>query len=586
MPSPSAQTNLRELSSEGRAAAAWFSRLGRALRVFRLYRGENPVVLEAQEGVATALAELLASQGAWQLHFSAQAIEANEETVVRVVPREVGSEKAPSVTDQLPFLFYRDGIRRLVFAADTPRGEIDTFVQVLRRSGAVSGTQDDLVTLLWQANLSSIQLEAVPLEQTIYLTTRPDQSGPGGGGNEPGQSYAVAPTGAELHANLGQAAGAQGLHRDTFDDWPLPEGTADVPQAFARLEPLAEMGRVAFLAAWETERGAGWRAQANGLLRVLRALDDSTDMARALAHAAVTWLGSALQEVNWDDAQCALEVLNELDPRRELAGDTLATTLSDLDGDLIAERLDEGEGADHNRFAAFTVALGPPAVGLCIAIMTHADKARARAACVTALCYLCAEEPELLAPWLSDTRWHVVRNVLFVLGHIGGPGVGALLGSVAHHPEPRVRRQLIQALASVPPETRTPLLIAQLEVRDSQLLSAALNVMTRERDPLVARAILDCVESPDFESRDEASQRALFGALGDVADDQQVSALETLLHKGGWFSRRTFERMAAARTLRRIGTPRAMAMLEAGLRDRSEAVRAACIEALGTRSRP
>jgi HEAT repeat protein len=204
---------------------------------------------------------------------------------------------------------------------------------------------------------------------------------------------------------------------------------------------------------------------------------------------------------------------------------------------------------------------------------------------VTALCYLCADDPQLLAPWMADSRWHLVRNLVFVLGHIGGPAVVPLLRSVAGHPEPRVRRQLVQALGSVPPENRTSLLLEQLDARDPQLLAAALAILTREKDPRVARAILAVIEAPGFESRDEDNQRTLFGALGDIAGDPAVPALEALLHQGGWFARRTFQRVAAARTLRQIGTPDAMAALEAGLRARSEAVRAACLEALGSRSK-
>ncbi len=578
-------TTARELSPEAQAAAAWFRQLGRALRVFRLYHGDNPVVVGAQEAVAASLAELLAAQGTWQLRFAADEIVLNDEPVVKVAPREPGSEKAPSVTDPLPFLFYKDGIRRLVLVAGIPRPEIDAFVQILRTSCSGPTTQDDLVTLLWQANLSGLQLDAVPLEQTIYLTAHPEGSG-SGSPDRHGQVYAITPSGSEIHAELGQAAGAQGLHRDTFDDWELPEHGDDVVGAFARLEPRAEIGRVGFIADWERERSVPWPEQATGLLRALRGMDPAGDMAAALAHSAISWLGSALQHVTWDEAQTALEFLNTVDPDRSVTGDALGTALAALPTADIAERLDEGEAADHSRFAAFVVALGPPAVGFCVDIMAAADKARARAAAVTALCYLCAEQPELLSPWLADARWHVVRNVLFVLGHIGGPEVAALLSTVAHHPEPRVRRQLIQALGSIPAEDRIPLLVDQLDTRDAQVLASALNMLTREKDPRVARSILDRIEAPDFEMRDESNQRALFGALADVADDAQVPALEVLLHKGGWFARRTFERSAAARTLRRIGTPAAMAALEAGVRDRSEVVRAACIEALGARSRP
>lgn len=576
----------RNLSPEAQAAAAWFRQLARALRVFRLYNGSNPTVLNALETTASALAGHLATHGSWQLRFSATEVFLDDESVVHLAPLTQGAERVSNVTDHLPFLFYRDGIRRLTIAAGVPRREVDTLIQILRDASCGTNPQDDLVTLLWQANLSHIQIEAVPLEQTIYLSS---QAGGGGQGNDQekrGQIFAWSPTGTEIHTDLGQTAGVQGLHRDTFDDWALPEETVDVPEAFARLGPLAEAARPGFLAAWDRENSTGWIEQAPVFLRGLYALDDSQDMRRALGRSVITWLASALQRMAWDEARRALELLNELDRDRGLVGDELAAALAKLDTEAIAERFDEGEAADQSHFAGFTVALGPPAIGLCVDILARTDKARARAAVVTALCYLCADDPQLLAPWLADSRWQLVRNLVFVLGHIGGPAVVPLLRAVARHPEPRVRRQLVQALGAVPPGDRIPLLLEQLDAHDPQLLAATLHMLTREKNPRVARAILTLIESPAFESRDEDNQRTLFNALGDIADDLTVPALETLLHQGGWFARRTFQRVAAARTLRQIGTPDAMTALEAGVSARSEAVRAACLEALGARSKP
>jgi hypothetical protein len=584
MTSASSTQTTRDLSPEAQAAAAWFRQLARALRLFRLYNGSNPTALNAQEAAASTLAGLLDTHGGWQLRFSATEVFLDDEAVVRVAPPARGAERVRDVTDQLPFLFYRDGIRRLTIAPGAALNELNTLVEILRDASGGTGSQDDLVTLLWQANLPHVQIEAVPLEQTIYLSSQAG-GGEGGSHEKRGQVYAWSPAGAEVHTDLGQAAGVQGLHRDTFDDWALPEEATDVPAAFARLGPLAEAARPAFLAAWDHENSAGWNEQAPDFLRALHALDGSEDMRRALGHSITTWLAAALQHMAWDEAQLALGLLNELDPNRELVADELAAALARLDTEAIAERFDEGEASDQGHFAAFTVALGATAIGLCVDILARADKARARAAAVTALCYLCADDPQLLAPWLADSRWHLVRNLVFVLGHIGGAAVVPLLRTVARHPEPRVRRQVVHALGSVPPEDRNPLLLEQLDARDPQLLAAALNMLTREKNPRVARAILTLIESPDFESRDEDNQRTLFGALGDIAGDPAVPALEALLHRGGWFARRTFQRVAAAHTLRQIGTPDAMAALEAGASARSEAVRAVCLEALATRSR-
>ncbi len=583
-PGPSGQT-VRELSPEAQAAAAWFRQLARALRMFRLYRVDNPTVVSAQEAVATTLADLLAAHGTLQLRFSATEIRVGDEPVVRIAPRAAGADHVASVTDELPFLFYRDGVRRLTIQSGAPRSDVDSFVQILRSASTSQGGQDDLVTLLWQSNLSSLHLEAVPLEQTIYVSARAGGAAVSGEARK-GQVFAWSPTGSEIRADLGQMAGAQGLHRDTFDDWQLPLERVEVPEAYERLLPAVEAALPGFLQAWDEENARGWTAQAPSFVRGLIAMDASEDMRRALARSVVTWLSGALERVAWDEAQDALGLLNELDPERRLCNEELTSALAGIDAQAVAERLDEGDALDHSRLAGFVVALGAPAVGFCVDIMSRADKARARAATVTALCYLCPEQPEMLAPWLADPRWQVVRNVIFVLGLIGGPAVVPLLRTVSRHPEPRVRRQLVQTLGAVPPEERTPLLIEQLDSRDSQHLASTLNMLTRDKAPEVARAILDCIESPDFESRDEASQRALFAALGDVAGDREVPALETLLHKGNWFARRTFQRVATARALRRIGTPSAMAVLEAGVRARSEAVRSACLEALALRNKP
>jgi hypothetical protein len=343
----------RDLSPEAQAAAAWFRQLARTLRVFRLYGGNNLTAQNAQETAASALAGLLAVQGCWQLRFSATEIFLNDESVIRVAPLTQGAERVSSATDHLPFLFYRDGIRRLTIATGASRSEADTLIQILRDANCGTNQQDDLVTLLWQANISHIQIEAVPLEQTIYLSSQAG-GGQGGAQEKRGQVFAWSPTGTEIHTDLGQAAGVQGLHRDTFDDWALPEETVDVPEAFARLGPQAEAARPGFLAAWDRENSTAWIEQAPVFLRELYTLDDSEDMRRALGRSVITWLTSALQHMSWDEAQRALGLLNELDPDRKLVGDELAAALAGLDTEAIADRFDEGEVLDQSRFAGFT----------------------------------------------------------------------------------------------------------------------------------------------------------------------------------------------------------------------------------------
>ena len=570
----------RDQSPAAQAATAWLRSLARGIKAMRMYRAENEVVTQLRDDLNRGLEAFHEQHGPLDLYFTAGEIFYLDEPVVRQAPAT--ADGIHGAEEKLPFQFYRDGIRRVAILPGVSERELTTLIDALRITGGGVETEDDMVTLLWQGDLTRIVVESVPLEQTIYLSVR--RTTPrGGGGETRAQTYALTPHGSEIRADIGQATGVQGLHRDTFDDWELPARSADAVQLWQRLEPRGAAARETLIARWQAENATHWSAVVPDLSRRMIDLDPSDEMRAALAHAAVTWLAAALQRVEWSEVQSALELVREIDPVGILSEEPICAALDGLDVEDIATRLDDCDNEELARFTAAVVGIGRPAIALTVAALGRAEQLRTRAAATTALCYLCGSQPELLKPHLYDSRWTLVRNVVFVLGQIGGAEVVPLLRLVADHPEVRVRRQVVQSLGAVPPETRMPVLVPQLKSSDNRLLAAALHMMSREPGPRIARVILERIEAPDFESRSEDNQRALFSALGEMAGDEAVPALEAMLHKGGWFARYTVGRVGAARTLRHIGTEAALAVLEAGLRARSEPVRAACLEAMSLR---
>src|SRR5262249_35016874 len=145
----------------------------RALRVARLYRHDNPVVQQSRETVRNGLSDMLKNFGTLTLRFTAREIRLENEAVVRPYIAPPGHDAPPpNPEDALPFLFYRDGIRTLQLCEGIPREDFDAFFDAVRMVGQEATSHDDLLTLMWQANLTYIRVEAVPLEQTIYLSSR------------------------------------------------------------------------------------------------------------------------------------------------------------------------------------------------------------------------------------------------------------------------------------------------------------------------------------------------------------------------------------------------------------------------------
>jgi len=570
----------RDLSPQAQACALWLRHAARAVKSARLYKRDNPVVEQLREQLWEQLSKHLKEHGGWRLRITSSELKLNDEVVVRGSLRKPGQEEhVGGPEEKLPFMFYSDGIRGLTLLATLQRREYDALFNALVQAGRGRNSQDDLMTLLWQANLGSILMETVPLEQTIFLSSRrPVASSEH---RFRGQTFAWGASGTEIRADLGQMAGAQGLHRDTFDDWRLPDVHAQSTQAYQALLPQVDASRERVMKQWEEETAEAWTSRLPELLRRVLQLAPTDDTRLALCHAIVTWTVSALQRAAWEEAEGALKLLREVDPDYVYSQQELKESIDKLEGEEIAEQLDEAPAADQNRFAALAVAIGTPAIGLACLVMSLCQRQRPRAGAATALCYLCAEQPTLLEPWLADRRWYVVRNVVFILGQIGGAESAELLRIAAVHPDTRVRREVVKALGGVSRAERTPVLIQQLTARDPQLVSGALNMLSRERHPRVTKAIVDRIESKDFDTLGEDLQRAFMNALADVADDDTVPALEVMLTKNaGWFAMRTLARDFAARILCRVGTPRAMAVVEAGLRSRTEAIRQACMAAM------
>lgn len=571
----------RDLSPRAQACAQWFRMLARAIKSARLYKAKNPVVIEIRAQVWQQVIAQLQESGAWELRVTADAISLDDEVVVRRPHRAPGNDNVIAGPEEaLPFMFYADGIRGFKLLPKLQQAEFDSMFDALVTAGRGRNSHDDLVTLLWQANLGAIEINSVPPEQTIFLSSRRPTGG--GGGDQRGQAFAWGANGAEIRGEIGAVVGAQGLHRDTFDDWRLPDVVAHAPQAYQALLPHVEPSRERFFQGWEEENARTWTDQVLAIVNQALTMDTGADMRQALSHSVVTWVASALQRADWTEAEVALELLRKVDPQRLYSEGSLGDAIKVLDASVIAEQLDEADPRDQARFAALVVHMGRPAVELATNVMSLCERARPRAAASTALCYVCGDQPELLKPLLSDRRWYVVRNVVMVLGEIGGSGVVELLRIASTHDEPRVLREVVRSLGSVTRAERTPVLIQQLSSRDPQLVSSSLAMLIREPHPRVTRAILERIAARDFDGLPPEIQRAFINTLAEIADDATVPALEHLLTRdGGWFAMRTITRDAAARILHRIGSERAVDVLERGLRSKTEAIRSACLSAMG-----
>ena len=556
-----------------RAAAAWAGQLARTLKTCRLYDAQNPTVKKFRADLAAGLAELLAAHGPLALTFTADDVLCASASLYPARSRE----------DNLGLPFYRDGIRSLTFQPGIEPPEVDAFLDaVLRVTARAHACDEDLVTLLWDAELAHLDLS--------YASTEADvDGGEGARGADaaspmpwpraqaaPGADGGAGGAGPAAGEALGDAAGTRSEDWATHD----PEGPAQAD--FDALAAGAEAECARFQSEHAAEAEAPRLAAALALVGDCLACAGTDDDRRELARFAARLLREALTLGAWSDADAALALIE----RAACADDPRAGLLAELaqPGSLVTlgviASLDQGGLRAVQEFVALTRRLGPHAVEWLMQIVAESQQQRTRRPLAKAVAALLEGEPERLAPWLADERWYVARNAAHILGLIGGPATAGLLGTAARHPEKRVRREAIAALARLDtPESRAQL-FAALEGADAATEGTLLHALANRREPALAARLLAQVTAAGFAERPAEEVRAVLSALGATAGDEAIPDLEALLHRRGWFAGgRGVDPRALAHALARLGTPAAAAALERGARSRSGPVRDACREA-------
>src|SRR5262245_44631693 len=308
--------------------------------------------------------------------------------------------------------------------------------------------------------------------------------------------------------------------------------------------------------------------------------DDRKEMGRFLPRV----LRASIAAGAWGDAREAVLLVRECGSGEWSDERFTQELLQPVSVTRAAEMLDTQGPAALSEFVALASELGPVALDWLTLTLSECQTRMARQIVAEAIAVRAQDDPTRLAPWINDPRWYVVRNVVHILGWVGGAGVVPLLQNAVKYPDPRVTAEVVTALQAVEPRLARPVLIRALEGADAKLFCQILQQLSAARDPAVARYVTAFIAQERFLQRAVEERRAIYAAIASTGGDEIVPDLEAAMNGGNWFDReQEVHRHAVARCLSRIGTPKAIAALEAGAQSRRAPVRQACEAALQQR---
>ena len=141
-----------DLSEGGMAAAKALGSMDRAARSFTLYDPANEAVAHFLQDIEENFATYFRQFGDLVLLVRPYELMVEGESIYQEEDRE----------KSLAFKLFRDGVRRLVVKSGAPWEELLQLLQILSvRFSGVRSNEDDMVTLLWKAGFSHIEVDAV-----------------------------------------------------------------------------------------------------------------------------------------------------------------------------------------------------------------------------------------------------------------------------------------------------------------------------------------------------------------------------------------------------------------------------------------
>jgi hypothetical protein len=125
---------------------------GRAARARQLYMDNNPMHMRAMDLVHDAFRALWEHTDSLTL----QVTDSDFRWLSHVVMEEPGR-----TCDSLPWLFYKDGVRELTFMQGFEKEELAVLFSIIQKARLAPADGDDLLTLLWEHEFSSLQYKYV-----------------------------------------------------------------------------------------------------------------------------------------------------------------------------------------------------------------------------------------------------------------------------------------------------------------------------------------------------------------------------------------------------------------------------------------
>lgn len=532
--------------------------LVKAGRAHQLYLPNNPIYKQALDTLRAAFAPIWSQIDEIVLTFT--------ETEIRWYDHPVLTEPTKSA-DSLPWLFYKDGVRELTLLKDFEDKEVIALLSILQRARKASPDQDDLLTMLWEADFTHAQYR--------YQDLGMDAAAPVSDGSEkveiePSQRTQAVQTAVE------QAETPGIVNLSDFDStlYFLDEHEIDYLHTEIKREYDEDLRRrvtSTLLDIFEQQPKTEVRHEIleilDGLLVNLLASGHFRGVAHLIRETQVT--AQRVPDLSPDHKRALLEL-----PIRLSAADSVAQLLQSLD--------EAAELPPQEELSELFDQLRPIALGTVFAWLRRMENPRLLPLLESAAERLASANTSELVRLIMATEREVALEAIKRAGALKTAAAVQSLSRVLDGSDVELRQIAVHALTEIGSAGALQALERGVEDSDREVRISTVRALTVRGYRLVLPRVERVVKGKQIREADLTEKMAFFEAYGALGGAGGIEYLDSVLNGKTFLGRREESeiRACAAIALGRISAPAAVEVLRKSSAEKDVVVRNAVNRAL------
>lgn len=530
-----------------------FVTMGKALRAFQLYDENNPVYQRFVQALSSALLGLWAEADSLTIAVEEERLTLEGIEIYRNTAR----------AESLSFLLYKDGIRTLTFMKGLET-ETEMLLKVLNTARHARTDGDDLLTLLWEADLTNLRYRYVDLlAEGVALPE------PGAGSTQQDMEEVLEEVAADGQLAEKQDA-PQTVNRDDFNPTLYSLDPAEMERLKQEVKKEQDRDtRGAVLDALFDRLEEPNPPRQNEILDVLRVLLPAF-LARGELGAATT----ALTELR------RLEGVGphfQPDQRNQAAALLNEASSPETVSELVRALEDGALTPSPTELGAFLANLRAGALGALLKASESVESRELQPILRKAVVNIAERNEMALVGLLASDDAQVAAAAARLVGQNKVSSAIDGLVELLYHGDASVRLAAVEAALVLRASTAAGPLQNVLLDSDSQVRIAAARALGELRYGPAAARLRQVIESKEIRTAEITERIAMFEAYGAIGDPAAFELLDKLLNAKGFLGRRESPeiRACAALALGKLQTPESRDSLVRASKDDDPVVRSA-----------